>query len=233
MIMNNSHNIIEDILVQMISNDTVANIEDFLGYPISADVMENLDDRIREVLLQMPDDVVFTFVQNYLSMIPTETLQKMSEEAFSAYYREATKQVDYQPGMKFPELEAATNRLNAINDEIERRMAENVKNMDIEQLDLSVRAWKILKNAGINTIDDLINLSEEELGKINNMGWKPLAEIKDKLAEFGLELRKEPILDNNPIILSSKNCLDERIKSAEGRTIRSEFHNIDKDNLVK
>lgn len=214
--MNTSHKIFEDVLVDMISNDTVVNIEDFLGYPISADVMENLDDRIREVLLQMPDDVVFTFVQNYLSMIPTETLQKMSEEAFSAYYREATKQVDYQPGMKFPELEAATNRLNAINDEIERRMAENVKNMDIEQLDLSVRAWKILKNAGINTTDDLVKYSEKDLSKLEHMGWVPLGEIKNKMAEFGLELRKE-------------SNLDERIKSAKDRVDCSNSHNMYKD----
>ncbi len=61
---------------------------------------------------------------NHFKDISTETLQKMSQEAFSAYYREATKQVDYQPGMKFPELEKATQRLNDINDELERRLFE-------------------------------------------------------------------------------------------------------------
>lgn len=54
--------------------------------------------------------------------IPTDTLKKMSDEAFSAYYREATKIVPYQPGMKFPELEKATNRLNEINEELGRRL---------------------------------------------------------------------------------------------------------------
>ena len=53
--------------------------------------------------------------------IPTETLRKMSDEAFSAYYKEATKTVDYAPGMKFPELERATNRLNVIDEELARR----------------------------------------------------------------------------------------------------------------
>lgn len=61
--------------------------------------------------------------------VSTETLRKMSDEAFSAYYKEATKEVDYQPGMKFPELEKATNRLNEINDELDRRaFAERLKN---------------------------------------------------------------------------------------------------------
>ena len=60
-----------------------------------------------------------------LRLIPFERLKQMSEEAFSVYYAEATKPcgVDHQPGQKFPELEAATNRLNLINDEIERRLA--------------------------------------------------------------------------------------------------------------
>lgn len=61
---------------------------------------------------------------NNIKNIPTDTLKEMSDEAFSAYYREATKSVDYQPGMTFPELEKATNRLNGINEELERRSFE-------------------------------------------------------------------------------------------------------------
>lgn len=60
-----------------------------------------------------------------LSEVSTEELRKMSEEAFSKYYAEATKPCgDWQPGMTFPELEEATQRLNEINDELERRMTE-------------------------------------------------------------------------------------------------------------
>lgn len=61
-----------------------------------------------------------------LSDVPIETLRKMQEEAFSAYYAEATKPCgDWTPGMKFDKLEKATQRLNNINDELERRTASN------------------------------------------------------------------------------------------------------------
>lgn len=57
-----------------------------------------------------------------LSAVPTEILQEMSKEAFSKYYAEATKPCgNWQPGTSFPDLEKATNRLNEINDELERR----------------------------------------------------------------------------------------------------------------
>lgn len=69
--------------------------------------------------------------QERLSEIPTEILQKMSEEAFGAYYAEATKPCgSWSPDMKFPELEKATNRLNEINDELDRRLANNVSLAD-------------------------------------------------------------------------------------------------------
>lgn len=63
--------------------------------------------------------------------VPTETLLKMQEEAFSAYYAEATKPCgDWEPGKTFPELDEATKRLNEINDELERRMADNSRLAD-------------------------------------------------------------------------------------------------------
>ena len=58
-----------------------------------------------------------------LSEIPIDELRKMSDEAFSDYYRWATRPCgDWHPGMKFPELENATNRLNEINEELGRRL---------------------------------------------------------------------------------------------------------------
>lgn len=58
-----------------------------------------------------------------LSEMSMEELQKLSEEAFSAYYAAATKPCgDWHPGKTFPELEAATKRLEEIDVEIERRL---------------------------------------------------------------------------------------------------------------
>ena len=67
---------------------------------------------------------------------------------------------------------------------------EKILEMTIEDLDLSVRSFNCLKRAGINTVDDLINKSEEEMMKVRNLGKKSLDEVKHKLEELGLSLRE-------------------------------------------
>jgi hypothetical protein len=57
---------IEDRLTEKIREASYAEIEDFLGYPISADVIETLEDRIREVLDQMQEEVLYLYEQKYL-----------------------------------------------------------------------------------------------------------------------------------------------------------------------
>ena len=68
---------------------------------------------------------------------------------------------------------------------------EKVLEMTIEELDLSVRSFNCLKRAGINTVEDLINRSEEDMMKVRNLGRKSLEEVIWKLASLGLSLRKE------------------------------------------
>ena len=68
---------------------------------------------------------------------------------------------------------------------------EKVLEMTIEELDLSVRSFNCLKRAGINTVEDLINRSEEDMTKVRNLGRKSLEEVIWKLASLGLSLRKE------------------------------------------
>ncbi len=63
--------------------------------------------------------------------------------------------------------------------------------MTIEELDLSVRSFNCLKRAGINTVEDLINKTEEEMMKVRNLGKKSLDEVINKLHSFGLDLRSE------------------------------------------
>ncbi len=63
--------------------------------------------------------------------------------------------------------------------------------MSIEDLDLSVRSNNCLRRAGINTVEDLINKSEEDLKKVRNLGTKSLDEIKKKLIDLELSLRKD------------------------------------------
>lgn len=68
---------------------------------------------------------------------------------------------------------------------------EKVLEMTIEELDLSVRSFNCLKRAGINTVGDLINKSEDEMMKVRNLGRKSLDEVALKLSSLGFELRKE------------------------------------------
>ena len=68
---------------------------------------------------------------------------------------------------------------------------EKVLEMTIEELDLSVRSFNCLKRAGINTVEDLINKSEDDMMKVRNLGRKSLEEVIAKLQTLGLGLRKE------------------------------------------
>ena len=61
----------------------------------------------------------------------------------------------------------------------------------IEDMDLSVRSNNCLRRAGINTVGDLVNKSEDDLKKVRNLGTKSLDEIKKKLIDMELSLRKD------------------------------------------
>ena len=74
--------------------------------------------------------------------------------------------------------------------EKEEDQKEKVLEMTVEELDLSVRSYNCLKGAGINTVDELIQRTEEDMMKVRNLGKKSLAEVKGKLAELDLSLRK-------------------------------------------
>ena len=63
------------------------------------------------------------------------------------------------------------------------------QNMLIEELDLSVRSNNCLKRAGITTVMELTQRSEDEMMKVRNLGKKSLKEVKEKLAEIGLHFR--------------------------------------------
>ena len=68
---------------------------------------------------------------------------------------------------------------------------EKVLEMTIEELDLSVRSFNCLKRAGINTVEDLISKSEEDMMKVRNLGRKSLEEVVYKLESLGFSLRKD------------------------------------------
>ena len=68
---------------------------------------------------------------------------------------------------------------------------EKVLEMTIEELDMSVRSFNCLKRAGIDTVEDLTNRSEEDMMKVRNLGRKSLDEVIGKLASLDLSLKRE------------------------------------------
>lgn len=68
---------------------------------------------------------------------------------------------------------------------------DKVLEMTIEEMDLSVRSFNCLKRAGINTVEDLINKTQEEMMKVRNLGHKSLEEVINKLDSMGLALSNE------------------------------------------
>ena len=85
--------------------------------------------------------------------------------------------------------DAATN--SDIMVEKDDNAKEKVLEMTIEELDLSVRSFNCLKRAGINTVEDLIMKSEEDMMKVRNLGRKSLEEVINKLDSLGFGLRKD------------------------------------------
>ncbi|MGB3366412.1 MAG: DNA-directed RNA polymerase subunit alpha [Acidaminobacteraceae bacterium] len=75
--------------------------------------------------------------------------------------------------------------------EKEEDKKEKVLEMTIEELDLSVRSYNCLKRAGINTVEELAEKSEDDMMKVRNLGKKSMEEVKHKLNELGLGLRSE------------------------------------------
>lgn len=92
-------------------------------------------------------------------------------------------------------LELLTNVDEAVND-MESVMKEaqgEVQNkglvMMIEDLDLSVRSYNCLKRAGIQTVEELTQRTEDEMMRVRNLGKKSLKEVKDKLYDLGLNFK--------------------------------------------
>ena len=84
------------------------------------------------------------------------------------------------------------NSCTVVEKEPER--PDTVMKMTIEELDLSVRSFNCLKRANINTVEDLISKTEDDMMKVRNLGRKSLEEVINKLAMMGLSLASE---DNN------------------------------------
>ena len=90
----------------------------------------------------------------------------------------------------FIDLSEATKNTQVMIEKEESKK-EKVLEMSIEDLELSVRSFNCLKRAGISTVEDLANKTEEEMMKVRNLGKKSLDEVTHKLRSLGLDFAKE------------------------------------------
>ena len=70
---------------------------------------------------------------------------------------------------------------------------DKVLELNIDELELSVRSYNCLKRASINTVEELISKTPEEMMKVRNLGRKSLEEVYAKLKELGLELKNSNV----------------------------------------
>ncbi len=90
----------------------------------------------------------------------------------------------------FIDLSEATKNTQVMVEKEESKK-EKVLEMSIEDLELSVRSFNCLKRAGISTVEDLANKTEEDMMKVRNLGKKSLDEVTHKLRSLGLDFAKE------------------------------------------
>ena len=87
----------------------------------------------------------------------------------------------------FIDLSETTKEISTIVEK-EDNEKEKVLEMNIDELELSVRSYNCLKRAGINTVEELCNKTSEDMMKVRNLGRKSLEEVLAKLKELGLQL---------------------------------------------
>ena len=93
----------------------------------------------------------------------------------------------------FTDLSDSIGSRSTVVEKVETQR-DKVLELTIEELDLSVRSFNCLKRANINTVEDLISKTEDDMMKVRNLGRKSLEEVINKLAMMGLSLASE---DNN------------------------------------
>ena len=90
----------------------------------------------------------------------------------------------------FTDLSETIGSESTVKEKVETQR-DKVLEMTIEELDLSVRSFNCLKRANINTVEDLIGKTQDEMIKVRNLGRKSLEEVEHKLAMMGLSLASD------------------------------------------
>ena len=118
-----------------------------------------------------------------IKYIVTKRFAEHERRKFIDIIREKRKRVATEK-----ELKAVRKAENSKISEKEDNEKEKVLEMNIDELELSVRSYNCLKRAGINTVEELCSRTSEDMMKVRNLGRKSLEEVLAKLKELGLQL---------------------------------------------
>ena len=170
------------------------------GY-VSADTNKSLYQTQNQPLGTIYTDAIYTPVEkvSYLSE-PTRVGQnakydKVTLEITTDGSITPTESVAWAAKILIDHLEILTTVHEQINDldSVMKEAQGEVQNkglvMMIEDLDLSVRSYNCLKRAGIQTVEELTQKTEDEMMRVRNIGKKSLKEVKDKIYELGLSFK--------------------------------------------
>ncbi len=156
--------------------------------------------RLEPIIGIIPVDSIFTPVKRVNYVVENTRVGQVTDydrlilEAWTDGSISPKEAVSLSARILTSHLQLFTGLTEAVQDvEIMVDKAEDTKDkvldLPIEELDLSVRSYNCLKRAGINTVEELIKKTEEDMMKVRNLGKKSLEEVKSKLDELGLALR--------------------------------------------
>ena len=183
--------------------DTISDINASIEY-----VLYTLSDRERKILKNRFVDLltleqtgnIFGVTRDRIRQIEAKAIRKLRHPSRAKYFKYGVSgiieniRMDYYN--KFSELEGKLIELCKLNvktaDEViqEKEIRKKFAPTSIEQMDLSVRSYNCLKRVGIGTLQQLAQLSYDDLIRIRNLGKRSVDEIIGKLNEYGYEIRK-------------------------------------------
>jgi DNA-directed RNA polymerase subunit alpha len=145
----------------------------------------------------IPVDAIFTpvrkvnFITEPLHLGRETSLEKLTLEIWTDGTLAPSRAISRGATLLVEQLKPMVDygRVSAIDDEkkaIRASIPDDLYNMPVEKLDLSVRAMNCLRRSGINTVGELVSLGEKELLSLRNFGQKSRQEVEEKLAGLGL-----------------------------------------------
>lgn len=183
-------NEIENRLIWLFENTIFTKREQFIfwhrfkDYETLEDVSKALGitrERVRQIETKVLKKL--KRFSNYLELGEYGNKLELAKKEYKDYVENLKQKWTYESAKQFIEQY-----------ESENKPYKNVgNNLEIDDLDLSIRSWNCLKRAGVYEIWQLLQISEEDLNRIGNMGKKSVNEIKTQLAKHDLELPEQSV----------------------------------------